>query len=96
MISLVSPTKGTRTHSSVTATTDAGLLVAASAHRKTVLIQNQGSVTVYLGKSTVTTSGSTRGYALFAGSTFVDNASTEAWYVIAASSTAIIHVLEVA
>lgn len=95
MISQVSPTKGKRTHTNVTATTAAGVLVAANGNRKTVTFQNKGAVTVFLGKSDVATSGSAGGYALFAGASFTDNASTEAWYAIAASSTTVVHVIEV-
>lgn len=96
MISLVSPLKGKRIVSNVAVSgSSPTLLVAANPSRKTLAIQNQGAVTVYIGDSTVTTSGATTGYALAAGTTFVDNASSSAWYAVPASSTAQIYCLEV-
>lgn len=96
ILSLVVPKKGTRTHTNVTVDTSADLIVAANGNRKSVVIQNNGAVTVYLGKSNVAASSTNQGYALAAGQTFVDNASTEAWHGITASSSATLHVIEVA
>lgn len=95
MLGQVSSVKGNRTHTNVTVTTTAALLVAANGNRKSVTIQNQGSVTVYLGKEDVTTTGATRGFALLADHTFTDNASNGLWWAVAASSTAVVHVIEV-
>ncbi len=89
------PRKGHRTHTNIVATTTVGLLVAANGNRKTLLIQNFGSVTVFIGKEDVTASGPTRGYALFQGQTFVDNASDQSWWAVTASSLADLHILEV-
>lgn len=95
-IGLVSPTKGTLAITNVTVSgSSPTLLVAAAPNRKTVVLQNQGAVTVFIGGSNVATSGANTGRALFAGESFVDNASNGAWYGIPASSAAVINCLEV-
>ena len=75
MSSLVVPRKGARAHTSLAIPTAVTLLVQANPNRKSITFQNQGSDTVFLGASTVTSGGATRGYALFAGASFTDNAS---------------------
>lgn len=95
MFSIVTPRKGARRASVVTAGSGPALLAAADRNRKSLTMQNQGSVTVYLGGPAVASSGADRGYALFAGATLTDNASDDAWYALAASDTAIVHVIAV-
>jgi hypothetical protein len=93
---LVIPAKGTRVTTNVNVSGGSPtLLVAANPNRKTLVIQNQGSVTVFLGDANVGTTGADTGFALFAGTAFVDNASTTAWYAVPASSNANINLLEV-
>lgn len=94
-IGLVSPLKGTRYHSNVTATGTATQLVAANLNRKSVTFQNQGSNTVFLAKATVTTGGTTRGYALFTGTSFTDNGSADEWFGVTAGTSEIVHVVEI-
>ena len=59
-------------------------------------IQNQGGGTVFLGiDDTVTDSGATRGYALFTGQTFTDDATNGAWWAISTSGSNIVNLMEV-
>ncbi len=92
--SLVTPRKGipTRTNTTVSALIQ---LAEANQNRKSILFQNQGAVTVFLGGPAVAISGANRGYALFAGATFVDNATDTEWWAIPASGSPIVHVEEV-
>lgn len=94
MYSLVVPNKGPRTHTNISVSSSPVLLVGANKNRKSVIFENQGSSVVYLGKEGVATSGTDRGYALFVGSTFTDNASDGAWYAVAGSE-GLVHVIEV-
>jgi len=98
----ITPRKGTPTATNVTVgasepilLVEAAGLIGPEASRKSVMFQNQGAVTVFIGGEAVATSGANRGYALFAGASFTDNSTATAWYGIAASSTAIVHVIEV-
>lgn len=86
---------GHRAHAIVAVGDVAVRLLAASGQGRARTFQNQGSVTVFIGPSTVTASGPTAGYALFAGETFSDNASNEPWFGITASGSAPVHVIEV-
>ncbi len=88
------PRKGRRAHSNVVAGTSAVLLVSANSNRKTLTLQNQSSITVYIGPANVTTSGSACGYALYQGQTFTDNGSDQEWWGIA-SNSANINIIEV-
>lgn len=92
----VTSRKGSPTRTNVTVqSSGSGLVVAANGNRKSLLFQNQGSVTIFLGGPDVAISGASRGYALFAGASFTDDATATEWWAIAASSTAILHVEEV-
>lgn len=73
-------------------TTSASVVLAANSSRVTAMIQNVGTVDVYLGPSGVTTS---TGLLLEAGATLTDDLSTSAWYGITASGTADLRVCEV-
>lgn len=89
--------KGHRTTTNVTVqSSGATQLLSAAPHRKSAMLQNQGSVTVFIGGGDVAISGPSRGYALFAGASFTDDATADEWWAIAASSTAIVNVMEVA
>lgn len=83
-------TKSTPVTTSVT--TGATLILAANNRRKSAILYNSHATdTMYVGPSGVTTS---NGIPVVAGASLTDNASTDAWYAIAASgSTA--RVLEV-
>lgn len=94
MFNLIVPRKGSRIHTNVTVNGSPILILSANRHRKTAIIQNQGSGTVFLGPLGVATSGASRGFALFAGATFTDNGSDQDWYAIG-SGTDIVHVCEV-
>ena len=91
---LICPRKGTRTHTNYTAGGAAVQIALSNRNRKSIVIQNQGSGVVYVGGANVATSGATRGYAIFAGLTFTDNASDGEWWVIAGASQ-VVHVIEV-
>jgi len=68
------------------------LLAAANSSRTTLLIQNVGTVDVYLGGSGVT---ALTGLLLSAGSWLTDDISNNAWYGITVAGTADLRVLEV-
>lgn len=72
-------------------TTAAMLLASANSSRLTLLIQNIGTVDVYLGLAGVAT---TTGILLKAGSALTDDISSSAWYAITASGTADLRILE--
>lgn len=95
MFDIVQFRKGKRVHTNVTVDTNAQAVVAANNSRKSVIFQNQGDVTVFLGKLDVSQTGATRGYALFKGLSFTDDSSDEEWWAIAASGSAIVHIVEV-
>lgn len=86
-------TRGRKTFAAVTVTTSATLvLAAATSAARSVVIVNNGSVTVYLGKAnTVTTS---NGIPLAAGQSLSDRDSLDAWYGITGSGSADVRVLE--
>lgn len=104
---LVVPKKGVPIQSSVTVgsstpillttVSDSGGVPGVNKNRKSVVFQNQGAVTVFLGfnNPNVAISGTNTGYALFAGQTYTDNATDQPVYALAASSTAIVNVTEV-
>lgn len=73
--------------------TSADLLLAANSSRKAAIIQNVGTVDVYVGPSGVTT---TSGLHLEPGASLTDTSSTSAWYGITASGTGDLRVCEVA
>lgn len=87
--------KGKRTHTNVTIPNTQAAIVVDNVNRKSLIIQNQGSETVFLGKQGVAISGANRGYALAAGTSFTDDASDEAWWAISTSTNNILHVVEV-
>lgn len=95
MFALVVPRKGVRINSNVSVGTSATQLAFQNKNRKTISLQNNGAVTVFIGDSTVANTGAARGYSLFAGATFTDNASDGEWWAIGASGTSIVNVLEV-
>jgi hypothetical protein len=84
--------RGRKTPSAVTVTS-AGTLVlaAASTTVRSVLIVNNGAVTVYMGPATVTTA---NGIPLAPGQSLSDKDSLDAWYGITASDSAEVRVLE--
>lgn len=83
---------GSKTFSDPAPTSSASQIVAADVTRKSVFIQNVGSVDVYLGASGVTTS---TGILLAAGASCTDRESTDAWYAVTASGTADLRVMVV-
>jgi hypothetical protein len=86
--------RGSKTFTTAAPTTSAASVLAANSSRVVAIVQNVGSVDVYVGKDgTVTTS---NGLLLSAGSTLVDDASTDAWYGITGSGTAALRIVEVA
>lgn len=85
---------GSKTFSDPAPTSTAASVLAANTSRKSCIIQNVGTVDVYLGKdNTVTT---TNGLLLAAGQWITDETSTDAWWGITASGTADLRVCEVA
>lgn len=82
--------RGGGTPESVTVTSLATLLAAENPKRVAILMQNLGSVDVYLGDSNVTIA---TGIRLAAGQTYSDNHTVRAWYGITASATADVRVL---
>ena len=90
----VRPWKGTKTFTDPAPTNTAAVALAANSSRITAVIQNVGTVDVYIGKdNTVTT---TNGLLLAAGASLTDDSSTDAWWGITASGTADLRILEVA
>ncbi len=88
--------KGIGVPSNVTVGTSPVMLVQANVNRNSLTIQNQGSTTVFLGvDDTVSDSGATRGYALFAGQTFTDDATAGSWWAMCTSGSNIVNLLEV-
>lgn len=84
---------GSKTFTDPAPTNVASSVLAANTSRKSALIQNVGSVTVFLGASGVTTS---TGLQLDPGASLEDNTSTDAWYGITASGTGDLRICEVA
>jgi hypothetical protein len=68
----------------------AAVLVAASNTRQSATIRNRGSVSIYVGPSTVTTGS---GLAIDPGETFTFSGTTAAIYAIAATAGVPVHVL---
>lgn len=83
---------GAKTVAAATCDTTADQLVAANADRKSVMIQNVGTIDIYLGLSGVTTS---TGILLAAGAVLEDDKSVDAWYGITASGTGAVRYCEV-
>lgn len=94
MFNIIVSRKGTQTPSNYTITTAAAMVAAKNGNRKSITFQNQGSGTIYLGTDVVTSSGPNRGYALFAGATFTDNATDGEWWAVGTGSD-VLHVIEV-
>lgn len=86
------PSKGVTAFTDPTCDTTADLLLASNTDRLIAIIQNAGTVRVYLGPSGVTTSS---GLVLDPGDSMTDEYSTSAWYGITASGTADLRVCEV-
>lgn len=85
--------QGTATGSAAAPTSVAAVALAANVNRKTAIIYNNGSVTVYLGGSGVTTA---NGLPLLPGAAFVDDRTTGVWYGVTASGTGDLRIIEVA
>ena len=78
----------------VTSTAGQGMLVlAANASRKSALIVNNGTQTVYL--DVANTVSTTASIPLLTGASLTDSTSTDAWYGLAASTTGDLRVVEV-
>ena len=95
---LVTPRKGKPTVTNTNVGSSVVVQIAAvNPSRKSITIQNQGAVTVFIGfgNPNVATSGANTGYALFTGTTVTDDATDQAIYALAASSTALLNVTEV-
>lgn len=94
---LTTSKKGVLTTSNVSVETGATIrLIAANGNRKSLILQNQGSGTVFIGAtSTVAISGTARGYALFTGASFTDDATAGEWWAISGTGTNIVNVQEV-
>jgi hypothetical protein len=89
------PRKGARNLTNVVVSGSAVRLALANPNRKSITFQNQGSATVFLGGPTVTASGGASGYALFAGTTFCDNATDGEWWAISGGTANNVNVMEV-
>lgn len=87
--------KGKRTASSVLVTGTPTILSPANNNRKSIMFQNQGGTTCFVGKQTVSDTGPFRGYALFASATLTDSASDDEWWGIATMGDCVVHVIEV-
>ncbi len=88
------PRLGTAVESSFSVgSSTATQLASANTNRKVLLIQNLGSVGIYL--STLPGVSASAGYLLGAGATFQDTFTNGPWYAIAASSTASVRTIEV-
>lgn len=85
---------GTKTFTDPAPTTIAASIVAASATRFSVTIQNAGAVDCYLGKDNTVTAST--GLLLAAGATLTDDSTVDAWWAITAAGTADLRILVVA
>jgi hypothetical protein len=83
---------GTKAITTAAPTGSAASVLAANANRLRALIQNTGSVNVFLGVSGVTSS---TGLLLVPGASLEDDASNDAWFAITASGTGALVILEV-
>lgn len=93
---VVAQRKGSKTVTQVTAPTTAGgiVVLAANAARKAAIIKNTGTTPVFLGASTAVTLAN--GYKLDVGESLMDEISTDAWWAIAQTASAVLTVIEVA
>lgn len=97
-LKVVDISNGTILQQGLTATTTAAQMPAANlANRKTLMIQNTGSVKTYIGSSTVTATGATRGIEL-AGNSFIELEVGPAVnvFAITGSNTSTMNLLETA
>jgi len=86
--------RGSKVFSTAAPTASAAQCLAANASRKTAVIYNNGSQTVYLGGSgSVTTS---NGLPLLVGASVEDDTSVDAWFAVTASGTGDLRIVEVA
>jgi len=94
---MTAPNIGAYNPGTVTVGTNATLsAVCESTGTGGVLVQNNGSVTVYLGGSNVTSSGATQGVSLAANATLLVptvGGPADALYAVTGSSTALVSVL---
>lgn len=79
-------------YSGITIATTTTLIVAINTDRTSVLIRNNGSQTIYIGDSSVTT---TNGYKLNAGQSIYIKGTTAAIYGIVVATTCDLRYLEV-
>lgn len=94
-VAVVAPLKGIPTFTNYTVGTAIVQLTKVNTQRKSLVIQNNGGGTVYLGSSTVAASGANSGYQLAAGATFTDNSTNTDWWSISATGSNVLLVMEV-
>jgi hypothetical protein len=93
---MTSPNPGGYNQATTTVTTSATAIALVEADATGVLVQNNGSVLIYLGGPTVTSSGATQGVSVAAGATLLipsTGSVPNTLYAVAASSTAAVAVL---
>lgn len=91
-LGVASPKGNLNQSAAVSVGNTATLLLAANERRVSAIIYNNGSVTIYVGNASVTSS---NGIPVAAATSFTDDASNGALYAITASSTADTRVAEV-
>jgi hypothetical protein len=81
----------------VTVGTSAGQVVGARMGRRAIIVQNLDTAAVFLGGSSVTTSGATAGLSLAANASITLDTFTGALFAISAAGTAAnaVHVVEI-
>jgi hypothetical protein len=94
-MALTAPQLGSRRLTVVAVGTTAVKIAVAHPNRKgPILVQNQGTTTIYLGPSTVAAAGASVGYSLAAGATYTDVPSGDELWGITASGTCTVLLVE--
>ena len=93
---MTSPNPGTYNNAATTVSNTPTLIATVSSDADGVLVQNNGTATVYLGGATVASSGASIGYMLAANASVLvpsTGSCANSLYAITASSTAVVVVL---
>lgn len=91
---LITSAAGNALRTTKTNATNVATVVSNVANRQSVILYNDGAVTVYIGGSTVTASGATKGIPLAAGASMPLDKQTASVYAITAAGTCDVIALE--
>jgi hypothetical protein len=84
---------GAKTFTTAAPTGTAVEILSANAVRKSAVIRNHGGQTVFLGKNSSVTIAN--GFPVYAGESFSDNESNDAWFAITEGSTGDLRMVQV-